>query len=78
METTTTTPGVQMCHKLTRITCGWLHKNESSSSEWVSTTMLSSGVYVTEFKYIQVMSESVASALQLVDSDVTQQIRLSR
>ena len=41
----------------------------------VRTTMLSSGVYVTEFKYIQVMSESVESALQLVDSDVTQQTR---
>ena len=50
-----------------------IHKNESTSSESISTTMLSSGVFVTEFKYIQVMSESVVSALQLVDSNVTQQ-----
>lgn len=51
-----------------------VHKNESSSSissELMSTTVCALSV-CNRIHPMQVMSESVASALQLVDSDATE------
>ena len=96
METTTSTPGVRMCHKLTRdhvwltsftrmrvylaaqvsivygnppnVVYGWLYWFKMFRDTVPKNYIL--------FIMVQVMSESVASALEFVDNDATQQTRL--